>query len=136
MPTDRLIRFFEESAPSDVVSAYLFGSHAHGTAHRESDVDLGVVLRDDVADDAKKRVALVRRLGSDLIRATHRDDLQLVLLNRAPPELCMAALAGVRLYCADPEADHAFLRRILLRNADLQPFLRRTRRIKAEALRR
>jgi predicted nucleotidyltransferase len=28
----------------EVVAAYLFGSHASGRAHRESDVDVGVLL--------------------------------------------------------------------------------------------
>jgi predicted nucleotidyltransferase len=40
----RLASFFAAASPSGVVSAYLFGSHAAGRAHRESDVDVGVLL--------------------------------------------------------------------------------------------
>ena len=36
----------------------------------------------------------------------------------------------------DPDADHAFVRDVQLRAADLEPFLRRTRRLKLQALAR
>jgi hypothetical protein len=36
--------------------------------------------------------------------------------------------------CSDPEADHAFRRDSQLRAADLEPFLRRARALKLEAL--
>jgi len=41
---------------------------------------------------------------------------------------------GRRVYCHDAEADHAFVRDVQLRAADLEPFLRRARRIKLDAL--
>jgi hypothetical protein len=34
---------------------------------------------------------------------------------------------GGRVFCADPQADHAFVRAVQLRAADLEPFLRGTR---------
>jgi len=34
-------------APAGLVAVYVFGSHAAGRAHRESDVDIGVLLRRD-----------------------------------------------------------------------------------------
>jgi predicted nucleotidyltransferase len=34
---------FRNAASEDVVSAYLFGSHADDRAHRESDIDVGVL---------------------------------------------------------------------------------------------
>jgi hypothetical protein len=43
---------------------------------------------------------------------------------------------GRRLLCVDAEADHAFVRDVQLRAADLEPFLRRTRRLKLQALAR
>ncbi|HEX9808327.1 MAG TPA: hypothetical protein VGC25_01810 [Alphaproteobacteria bacterium] len=43
---------------------------------------------------------------------------------------------GVRIYCADPASDHAFVRDVQLRAADLAPFLRRTARVKLAAIRR
>lgn len=38
------------------------------------------------------------------------------------------------IFCSDAAADHAFVRDVQLRAADLEPFLRRLRRVKLEAL--
>ena len=47
-----------------------------------------------------------------------------------------AVTTGLRVSCADPEADHAFVRDTQLRAADLEPFLRRARRLKLDAIAR
>ena len=91
-------RCLHESAPSGLISAYLFGSHVAGRAHRESDVDVAV---------SWPGIA-TRRLVT----------------------------TGERVFCSDPEQDHAFVRDVQLRAADLDPFLRRTRRLKVAAVRR
>jgi predicted nucleotidyltransferase len=41
---EKLHGFFEKGTRNGVVSAYLFGSHSEGRAHRDSDVDIGVLL--------------------------------------------------------------------------------------------
>lgn len=129
-------RFFSESSPEDVVSAYLFGSHAREEAHRESDVDVGVVLDRDRIPTRFERSRRATRLASELIAALHQNDVQVVALNDAAPELAAKALTeGRRLYCRDEEEDRVFARDVLLRHADLKPFLDRMRRIKLEALR-
>ena len=43
---------------------------------------------------------------------------------------------GRRVFCSDAGADHAFVRDVQLRAADLEPFLRRTRRVKLESIAR
>jgi len=43
---------------------------------------------------------------------------------------------GLRLLCTDLEADHAFVQDVQLRAADLEPFLRRMRRLKLNAIER
>jgi hypothetical protein len=43
---------------------------------------------------------------------------------------------GLRVFVRDAEADHAYVRDVQLRAADLAPWLRRLRRRKLEALRR
>jgi len=50
-----LEHFFRAAEFSGIVSVYLFGSHAEGRAHRESDVDLGVLLRYETHDTARNR---------------------------------------------------------------------------------
>ena len=130
-----LRRTFDE-APG-VVSAYLFGSVAHGRAHRESDLDVGVLLDWVAYPGARDRFEARLRLTTQLGAATRRNDVDLVILNDAPPHLARAIVTtGRRVFCANSEADHAFVRTIMLRAADLEPFLRRARRVKLRALKR
>lgn len=117
-----------------VASAYLFGSVATGRAHRESDVDVGVLLDWDRYPQARDRFgARLRLIG--LLRAAVEREVDVVVLNDAPPTLARHIVTtGRRIVTVDPEADHVFVRTTLSRAADLEPFLRRTRRIKLEAL--
>lgn len=120
-----------------VVSAYLFGSVADGRAHRESDLDLAVLLEWARFPAAPDRFEARLALGATLAAALHRNDIDLVVLNDAPPHLARAIVtAGHRLLVTDAEADRAFVRTAMLRAADLEPFLRRTRRVKLAALAR
>jgi hypothetical protein len=60
-----------------------------------------------------------------------------VVLNDAPPHLARRiAVEGEPLFCSDAGAERAFRRDVQLRAADLEPFLRRMRQIKLEALAR
>ena len=131
------IRAVFEQPGNDVVSVYLFGSRARGVAHSESDVDVGIVFDRTALPDRAARARRALRLAPDLIAATHCNRVDVVALNDAPPELAARVIAeGIRLACADPEADHAFVRRTLLLAADQAPFLRRTRRLKLAAIAR
>ena len=123
--------------PRAVVSAYLFGSLASGTGHGDSDVDVAVLLDAGAVPSRSARARAAMALNSALIAALHRNEVDVVVLNDAPPELATAAVTlGVRVYCADADADHAFARTVQLRLADIRPFLERTRRLKLEALAR
>lgn len=134
-PADTLRQHLRRQAPGGVISVYLFGSEAEGTSHADSDVDVGVVLDRAAYPDRAGRARAGTRLAADLIAATHRNDLDLAVLNDAGPELAAAVTReGRRVYCADEEADRRFARDATLRWADLRPWLRRMRRIKAEAL--
>jgi predicted nucleotidyltransferase len=57
--------------PAGLVSAYRFGSHAAGRAHRESDVDVGVLLAWQAYPSSRERfearLALAERLGTDRV---------------------------------------------------------------------
>jgi predicted nucleotidyltransferase len=120
-----------------LISGYLFGSHARGSAHRESDVDVGVVLDYGVHVTPARRFGERVRLASELIGALHVNALDLVVLNDAPPLLARRVLLeGRQVYCADADADRDFRRDTLLRAADLEPFLARMRALKVAALSR
>jgi predicted nucleotidyltransferase len=126
-----------EAGRHGLVSAYLFGSHAEGRAHRESDVDLGVLFAWDVHSTASARFEERLRLTTLLAAAQRTDRIDVVVLNDAPPTLGRRIVtSGRRVFCADPERDHAFVRDVQLRAADLEPFLRRTRQLKLAAIRR
>lgn len=118
-----------------VVSAYLFGSHAEGRSHRESDLDLGILLPADGPSGARERFEARVKLASALMAELHENALDVVLLRDVPPELARRIVTmGRRVLCADPEADAAFVREVQLRAADLEPFLRRTRAAKLRAI--
>lgn len=133
-PVDRLSTAI--AAQAGIVSAYLFGSQALGRAHRESDVDVGLLLDRRVypqrADRFDARLHLVGILQSAAGR-----EVDLVILNDTPPLLVRRIMThGHRVLLKDPDLDHAHLRTTLSRAADLEPFLRRTRAVKLVALAR
>lgn len=120
-----------------LVSAYLFGSHAAGRAHRESDIDVAVLLERKAFPTAKARFEEQLRLSTLLGETLGTSRIDLVVLNDAPPLLGRHIVtAGERLFCSDPDRDHAYVRDVQLRAADLEPFLRRTRQVKLAAIRR
>jgi predicted nucleotidyltransferase len=132
-----LASFFAERTEMPVASAYLFGSEAEGRPHRESDVDVGVLLDRSRAGDAGARFDLRIRLGSELISVLHRNEVDVVVLDDAPPLLGRRIVTeGRRVFCRDAEADHAYRRDVQLRAADLAPFLERHRRRLLEEMRR
>jgi len=123
--------------PSGIVSVYLFGSQAEGRQHRESDVDLGVLLHHRAHPSRRERFDARIRLSSLLPQRLGGRRVDVVILNDAPPELARHIVTrGVRLLCADAEADHAFVRDAQLRAADIAPFLRRARIRKLAAITR
>lgn len=117
-----------------IISAYLFGSVAEGRAHRDSDVDVGILLDRAVyplaADRFDVRLRCLGRLGAALGR-----EADVVILNDAPPQLARRiTTTGDRFVLTDPATDHAFRRTTLSRAADLEPFLRHARRVKLQSL--
>ena len=76
----------------EVLAAYLFGSHAAGRPHRESDVDVAVLLSRSL--DAPARFAVRVRLASELPSLLGGRDVDVVVLNDAPPPLRAPHRAG------------------------------------------
>lgn len=124
-----------ESTDADVVSAYLFGSRLEGREHLESDVDVAVLLKPEL--DRRQRFEIKLRLTTELIAALHVNEVDVIVLNDAPPLFARRiVLDGRRVYCANAQADHAFVRDVQLRAADLAPFIERGRRALLAALER
>ncbi|MDX1645028.1 MAG: nucleotidyltransferase domain-containing protein [Thermoanaerobaculia bacterium] len=128
--------YFEDEAPEFVVAAYLFGSEAEGRAHRESDVDVGVLVDREALPEKRQRFDYRVRLGSELIARLHRNRVDVVLLGDAPPLLARRIVTeGDCVYRRAPAADHDFVRDVQLRAADVAPFVERGRRRLLERLR-
>lgn len=132
----RLTAALQEAGAEGVVSAYLFGSHAEARAHRESDVDVGILLDRRALPGARDRFEAGLSLSSRLQSSLGTRNVDLVVLNDAPPGLGRHVTRGRRLVCFDAETDLAFVRDVQLRAADLEPFLQRARRLKLQALAR
>ncbi len=134
---DAVRNYFDARRPRAVVAALVFGSHARGSAHAESDLDIGLVLDRRLLADRVSRDRLALDLAGEIIAATHHNRVDIVVLNDASPELAAGVIrAGRLVYCADRQALEDFARTTLLRHADLRPFLERTRRLKLQALAR
>jgi predicted nucleotidyltransferase len=132
---ERVAELLADRPRPGIASVYVFGSRAEGREHRESDLDLAVLLSWDAHATPlrrfEERLALIALFTGALPGA----DVDLVVLNDAPPSLGRRIVTnGRRIFCADAETDHAFVRDVQLRAADLAPFLARTRRIKLAAL--
>ncbi|TVP59450.1 MAG: helix-turn-helix domain-containing protein [Gemmatimonadales bacterium] len=133
----RATAYFEDHAPAGIIAAYLHGSTARGMRHKESDVDIGVLVDREAHPNQTQRSALRVRLASELVAALGTNAVDVVVLNDVPPGLAARiVLDGTLLMMSDAEKVHAFQRDIQLRRADLAPFLRRTNRLKREALAR
>lgn len=127
----------QQAPPDGVVSLYLFGSHARGRAHRESDIDLAVLFDRQSFPSSRDRFDARLALWGWLSDRMRSDAIDLVVLNDAPPLLARHIVCdGRRLFTSDTERDHAFRRDVQLLAADLAPFVEKARRRRLEALAR
>ena len=116
-------RLAEALAPRDeILEAYLFGSRARGRPRPDSDIDVAVCV------DAGKARALGGSWGyratltADLMAALRTNDVDVVLLNEAPPLLYHRVLRdGIRVLSRDLAATTAREGRALSRWFDFAP---------------
>ncbi len=103
----------------EVLDAYVFGSVGRGAAGAHSDVDVAVYLDAPTPD-------LVGSILADLMQALGRNDVDLVILNRAPPVLYHRVLRdGLRVLTRDPLATTGREGYALSRYCDYVPQLRK-----------
>jgi predicted nucleotidyltransferase len=94
------LRIALEARP-EVREGYLFGSQARGDARTDSDVDVAVFV--DEAALARPGFGYAAELGAILQGVLKRSDVDVVVLNRAPPLLYYRVLRdGVRLLTRVP----------------------------------
>lgn len=116
-----------------VAAAFVFGSHARGTARATSDVDVAVLPSVSAPED---RIALRRGFIAALSRHLAADRLDVVLLDEAPPVLAFAVLKQGRLaLCRDELALHRFRVATYRCHCDYEPverFFREVTRARAK----
>jgi hypothetical protein len=111
-------------ARSEILEAYLFGSRARADAQAHSDVDVAVYVDPPrVADSA---LGYAADLTADVAGLLRRNDVDVVLLNRAAPLLYHRVLRnGLRLFARDARATTTREGRALSRYCDYVPQLRK-----------
>jgi predicted nucleotidyltransferase len=111
-------------ARPEILEAYLFGSRARGSSQPHSDVDVAVYLDPDYRPDSPFGYAA--ELTADLVALLHSNDVDVVVLNRAPPLLYHRVLRdGLRLFARDARATTTREGRALSRYCDYVPHLRK-----------
>ena len=106
---------------SEVVFTYLFGSHARGSPHGLSDVDLAIYLDTDRPEELDSLL----NVWSHLEKRTGRGDFDLVALNSATPLLAHRAVARGRLiFSRDEGKRQRFVEEVLRRYLDAKPLYR------------
>ncbi len=120
-----MLRDFFAPHSQEISCVYLFGSRARGDAHPGSDTDVAVLYAQDPPPGLR---GLALDLADDLRKALHAP-VDLVVLNRAPPDLIHRVLRDGILVC---ESDRAARVRFEVdarrRYFDLLPYLREYRR--------
>jgi len=97
----RLKRLF---ASKDITIAYLFGSHAEGTAVSSSDIDLAVLLPHNKSSSSEFYLQLI----TDIKNAIETDRFDLLLLNKASPLIKYEVVrSGIAIYArSEKEQEH------------------------------
>ncbi len=96
-----------------IVFALLFGSRGRGAARPDSHWDIAVYLRDELS--ARDRFKLRCRLTAEL---EDLGEIDVVVLNDAPPLLGHRVLMGKRLLVRDPVALVRYFVRTIARSED------------------
>jgi hypothetical protein len=108
-------------ADTPVILAYLFGSQVEGRVRADSDVDVAVLLDEGLspAEQGRWQLELIGRLTD----VWHTDQIDLIVLNRAPAFLQHQVIkARRRIYVRD-EAERVRFEVQVMRNwFDWQPY--------------
>jgi uncharacterized protein len=115
LPLERLREVFQEH---EIRLAILFGSHASGEIHSRSDIDLAVELEDVQPTDPEYNERFFG-LSADLSETLETDEVDLVDLHRASPELVATVFDRGILLVGDQ--DHATALRDQLTEAESSP---------------
>ena len=115
---ERLTRALEPR--TEILEAYLFGSHARGEAHRRSDIDVAVYIDETCAKAGP--FGYQANMTTHLMDALETNAIDVVVLNTAPPLLYHRVLrGGVRLLSRNLRATTTRAGQALSRYFDFLP---------------
>ncbi len=130
---ERLRRYL--AARPEVLDAYVFGSFARGSEEQHSDLDVAVFVDHTAAP--RSPYGYRADLTTDLMQVAERDDVDVVLLNDAPPLLYQRVLRdGIRIVSRDLGATTVREGRALSRYCDYLPQLRKVEALHAARIAR
>lgn len=115
-----LIEFFKTQY--DVISVYLFGSRASGTAGPLSDIDIAVLLKEGLGKGiySEKEMDCLGK-SNDIL---HTDEVSFVLLNKAPLTIQYGVISEAKvLFSRDEEVRLSFEERVIDEYMDFRPVL-------------
>ena len=95
-PSQTLVNELSQEFNRDprIMMAFLFGSYAAGTAHANSDLDIAVYLQEPYCFND------VQNLWSRIEKISGKE-VDLIVLNTAPPSICWTAIQGIALTIKD-----------------------------------
>ncbi|RMF23047.1 MAG: nucleotidyltransferase domain-containing protein [Deltaproteobacteria bacterium] len=109
----------------EILDAYVFGSVARGDSTDHSDIDVAVYVEDRELR-SREGFGYQAELTTDLMKALARNDVDVVVLNNAPPLLYHRVLRdGVRIVARDLRATTTREGRALSRYCDYAVQLRK-----------
>jgi len=112
----------EYAAEKKISALYLFGSAATGQRTPLSDIDIAVLLPDDIPKEEYFDRKL--KMIAELMGLLQEDDIDLVILNEAPPLLKHRVVTrGRAVFCRDERAQNGFEARAILEYLDFKPIL-------------
>ena len=100
---EKLNKVFKKN---QAVLAYLFGSEARGTSHKESDIDIGVLFDKNV--NPKDYLKLEGRLIDFFSEIYPKKEINIVNLNIASPLLKQVAILEGKLFYQRKDLDRIF----------------------------
>jgi hypothetical protein len=106
---------------SEIILTYLYGSYAQGHQTKFSDIDIGIVLKDNF----QEKSLYFAQLNMELEKAFEdRINADVRILNRCPPRFLFQVIKhGVLLHCKDKTFKDEFEIKVITEYIDIKPLL-------------
>jgi hypothetical protein len=115
-------RLAKYASDKGISALYLFGSSAIGKRTALSDIDIAILLPEDFPKERyfDKQLEMI----AELMELLHEDDIDLIVLNEAPPLLKHRVITqGKMVFCRDEQLRNRFEAKAILEYLDFKPVL-------------